>query len=109
MAKLLLEIQHNLSKDIALERIKTILPTLQTQYSDLISELEEKWSGYTNKFKFRIKGFKVSGIVTFQDKAILLDGDLPFFALPFKDQIEQTILAEANKILKWNYDGTGNS
>ncbi len=99
MAKLILQIPHTLSKDQALERIKTLLPNLRSQYSDQISDLEEEWSGYQGNFKFKVMGIKVSGHVTFQDKAIMVDGDIPLIALPFKGQIEDTILTEAKKIL----------
>ena len=99
MAKLILEIPHTLSKDAALNKIKTLLPNLRTEYSDLISDLEENWIGYEGNFKFKIKGYKVSGIVTFKDKSILIDGDIPFSALLFKGKIEQTIISEARKIL----------
>ena len=99
MPKIHLSIPHNLPVNDAQSKVKTLLSSIRTQYSDSISDLEESWSGNTGRFKFKAMGFKVSGVIVFDNNSVNLTGDIPFLALPFKGKIEAAILAEANKIL----------
>jgi hypothetical protein len=100
MPKLELKIPHALSKQDALTRIQRVLPELVTLHSDKISDLEESWSGNTGSFKFKLSGFKVSGTVVVEDSVVIITGDIPFLALPFKSQIENTIRQQAEALLK---------
>jgi hypothetical protein len=100
MPKLVLNIPHALSKQEALSRIQHFLPQLKAQHSDKISDLYESWSGNTGTFKFKISGFKVSGSIVVDDTVVTITGDLPLLALPFKSQIESTIIQQAEELLK---------
>jgi hypothetical protein len=99
MSKIQLSITHNLPVNDAQTKVKTLLSSIRTQYSNSISDLEESWSGNTGKFKFKAMGFKVSGVIVFDNNSVNFTGDIPFAALPFKGKIEDAILSEANKIL----------
>lgn len=99
MPKLELKIPHALSKQEALSRIQRVLPELVEQHSDKISDLKETWSGNTGTFKFKLSGFKVSGTVDVEDSVVIISGDIPFLALPFKSQIENTIRQQAELFL----------
>ena len=100
MPKLEIKIQNNLSQSEALTRIQRFLPELAVQHSDRISDLEESWSGKIGEFKFKISGFKVSGSVTVEDTYVLINGNIPWMAVPFKGQIESTIRQHAEALLK---------
>ena len=45
-------------------------------------------------------GFKVSGNLTVENNKIDIVGDIPFLALPFKQQIEETISKQAKQLLE---------
>jgi len=100
MPKLEIKIPHTLSQQEALTRIQNALPQLKVQHSDKISDLEETWSGNTGTFKFKLSGFKVSGSVIVEDSVVIITGDLPFLAVPFKSQIENTIRQQTEVLLK---------
>lgn len=100
MPNLSLKIPNTLTQPLTLTRIKTFLPELATQNSDRISNQTESWSGSIGTFKFKISGFKVSGVVIVGDDNVLITGDLPFLASPFREQIESTIQQKAEAVLK---------
>lgn len=99
MPKIELNIPHKLTQSEALTRIQTFLPQLKAQHSDKIKDLEESWNGSTGEFSFKILGFKVSGTLQVGEDFVLIKGELPFAALLFKGQIEETIKEEAIKLL----------
>jgi hypothetical protein len=100
MPKLEIKVAHELTQTEALTRIQQFLPDLKAQHSDRISDLKESWSGSTGQFKFRIKGFKVSGSLVVSESEVLIKGDIPFLALPFRGQIESTIKEKAEELLE---------
>ena len=99
MPKIELNIPHSLTKDEALTRIQTILPQLKEQHSDKIKDLDESWINNTGEFKFKISGFKVSGTLQVGENFVLINGEIPFAALLFKGQIENSIKEKAMELL----------
>ena len=99
MPKIELNIPHNLHQREALTRIQNFLPKLKEQHSDRIKDLEESWNGNTGEFKFKISGFKVSGTLQVKESAVIIKGEIPFLASPFKGQIESTIKQQAKELL----------
>lgn len=91
MPKLNVTIDHNLEQYEALKRIKTLLNTMKTQFSDKISNLHEEWDGNTGKFSFSAAKLNVSGMLTVNPSQVELAGNIPLAALPFKGKIESTI------------------
>jgi hypothetical protein len=100
MPKISLNIPHELSQAEALNRIQQFLPQLKEQHSDKIKDLEESWNGNTGEFKFKISGFKVSGTLQVGEDHVVITGELPFAALLFKGQIENSIREKAMELLK---------
>ena len=49
---------------------------------------------------FKISGFKVSGTLQVEDSAVLIKGEIPFAALLFKGQIENSIREKALELLE---------
>lgn len=80
-----MEIPHELSPELAAERIKPLLSILisdpEVQSSgEVISGLEEEWDGLTDKFRFKIGKRSVSGTITVEEKEIRIKCELPFLA-----------------------------
>jgi hypothetical protein len=90
---------HSLPEDEAVRRIKNELAGLKTQFADKIGGLEENWGGNTCKFSLSIKRFPVSGTMVVKPSEIEISGELPFFAVVFKKQIELTIRDKLGKLL----------
>jgi hypothetical protein len=47
-----------------------------------------------------VSGFRIPGSLDVGESVVLIKGDLPFLALPFKGQIEETIKQTAEELLK---------
>ena len=99
MPKIELNIPHELSQAEALTRIQNFLAELKAEHTDQIKDLEESWNGNTGIFSFKISGFKVSGTLQVGEDFVLITGELPFAALLFKGQIENSIREKAMELL----------
>jgi hypothetical protein len=99
MPLLNMTIDHKLTQDEAIKRIKTLLSSVKTQFADKISDLYEEWNGHTGKFSFSALNLNVSGTVTVNTSQVELAGNIPLLALPFKGKIESTIKERAETLL----------
>jgi hypothetical protein len=99
MARFETVVGHGLPEDEAVRRIKNEMADLKTRFADKISGLEEKWDGNTCKFSLSVKGFSGSGTMVVKPVEIEIAGELPFFAVVFKKQIELTIRDRLGKLL----------
>lgn len=96
-----IDYKHNLTKQQSYEKINKLLPELQAQYADKISNPKWSWNSDNSKmdFSMEIMGFDVSGNIDVMDKKLVMEGDLPLIALPFSDKIEDMITAKLKEIL----------
>ena len=99
MSKLDVSIPHELPKEEALTRIKSLLADLQEEQKDKIRNVREDWNGDTGIFSFNAKGFDVSGHITVADDHVNVQGDLPFMLSFFKDTIANVIRDKAGNLL----------
>ena len=99
MANFKMSVPHNLTQEEAINRIKTLLGDVKTQYAGNIDKLEESWNGNSNTFSVTAMGFSVSGVLTVLPGEIALAGDLPFAARLFKGKIESIIREKAESLL----------
>lgn len=96
-----IDYKHNLTKQQSYEKINKLLPELQAQYADKISNPKWSWNNDNSKmdFSMEIMGFDVSGNIDVMDKKLVMEGDLPLIALPFSEKIEDMITAKLKEIL----------
>ena len=99
MSKLDVSIPHELPKEEALTRIKSLLADLQEEQKDKIRGVKEDWNGNIGNFSFNAKGFDVSGRITVADDHVNVQGDLPFMLSFFKDTIGNVIRDKAGTLL----------
>ncbi len=99
MPKINVDIQHNLDKNEATERVKGLLNKMKTDYGDMVQNLEESWTDNKASFSFKAMGMAIKGILDVDDSNVVLDGKIPLTALPFKKTIEDKIREEATKLL----------
>lgn len=99
MAKLNVDIQHNLSQEEALKRIKNLLPDLQKRFENDISDVSETWTENVGTFSFKAKKFPVSGTLTVTEKEVQLRGEIPLLLVARKKQIEETIQQKGKELL----------
>ncbi len=100
MPKSTVTVNHQLGRDEALNRIKGLLGQAKEQYGDRITDLKENWSDNGGTFSFKAMGFKISGSLAVSDTDVVITGDYPFAALPFKGTIEATLRERAERLLQ---------
>ena len=99
MPRVNMSIGHELPSAEALKRIKRLLAHTKKQYGEHISDLKESWKGSTGEFSFRVMGFLVEGTLDVRNREVVLDGKVPWAAMPFKGKIETMIREEAEELL----------
>jgi len=99
MAKLDLTIPHALPQEEALRRIKGLIKNLQEEKKDMITDVSEQWNGNEGEFRFSAKGYELSGNLKVEEKAVIINGQLPFALSFFKGMISQAIREKAGELL----------
>ena len=80
------------------ENAKTI-EQIKAQYSNMIGDLSENWTGYVGTFSGSARGFSVSGNRVVNPAVVTVEIGLPLLALAFKGQIEAGIRNELTTLL----------
>lgn len=84
--------EHNLGKEVALERLRSFSDKVREKYGAQISDMEEKWDEDGNLFfGFKALGMTISGDLKVDDANAKIDGKLPFAAIAFRGKIESEI------------------
>ncbi len=99
MPKMHMEIPHQLGEQEALSRIQTMIPKMKERYGQQIKDVQEEWSGSNGVFAFNAMGFNIKGMIAVQPDEVVLDGNLPIAASPFKGRIESMIRERAAELL----------
>ncbi len=93
------EVPHKLGQDGARQRLERFLEEAQQRLADRVSRMEGRWVGNTLEFSLRSFGMDFSGKIYVEDDRVRVDGRLPFAAVAFRGQIEQTLRAELERAL----------
>jgi putative polyhydroxyalkanoate system protein len=98
--KFQMEVPHNLSADEAKSRLERFIESLQSEFKDKVSDLEQAWNGNTLNFAFKTFGFKIAGAIASLEKKLQVSGDLPFAAMMFKGKIEGEIRTQLERLMR---------
>lgn len=91
---------HTLGQEAAVKRLSHFADHVAAQYKDQVSKLESNWVDNLLNFKITAYGFSFTGVVTVGEQEVVLDGTLPFAALPFRGRIESGFAEELKKALR---------
>jgi hypothetical protein len=99
MPKINLSLPHKLGAEEAKKRVNHLIAETRVKFADLISNVEESWNGNVETFQFKVKGLSVNGMIEARDDAVIIQMQLPFAALPFKNKVESDLLKHARELL----------
>lgn len=94
------KVNHNHGKEKATELAKNFLKKLKAQYGDNVSNLQENWEGSNGSYSCSFNGLNLSAKITVKDDEVVVDGKVPFFALPLSGMIENAIKDSMEKAMK---------
>lgn len=93
------EVNHDLGKDNAIDRLKNFIESIGSKYKDQLKDVEQSWNANIMDFTFRSMGQTISGAMIVNDDNVKVDGTLPFIAMAFRGTIENSIRTELEKAL----------
>ena len=94
------KVKHTHSKEVALEKAKKFLTKLKEENGARVSNLKETWNGDTGQYSCTFNGMKFAAKIIVKDDEVIVDGKVPFFALPLSGMIENAIRDNMMKALK---------
>ena len=99
MAKLAFTIEHTLTKEEALRRIKAFLKEVKKEHGSLLTDLKESWKHDTGSFSFVATGYPIQGTLEVDAPTITLDSEVPLAVRMFKGKIEKVLREQADALL----------
>ena len=100
MPKMNLIIEHKLTQEEAVSRIKNGIEAIKKEFAADIEKLETLWNENHCDFALSVSGFSSRGTMDIKQGEIAISGDLPFMLSLFKDKIESAIKDRVKKMLE---------
>ena len=92
MAKFSIDVPHEQDRDAVVGKLRAYLKSAMEDAPAAVSEVEETWDDEGNlDFAFSAMGFRVAGKVVTDNEKIIVGGNLPFAAMPFRGALESQI------------------
>jgi hypothetical protein len=92
-------VPHQLSKEDALNRIKSLVEQLKAQYGNQVSNVSEEWHDNRCDFSLKMKMFKLSGSIMVDDSKAEIRGTMPPGTGRFEGKAKKLIEEQAKKLL----------
>lgn len=103
MPKITIRVPHELDPATALAKVRPALEKTVTDFQGHDLTIEE--SGAGSQFTFKSMAFTIKGRTEATPSEVVVEVELPFAAIMFKDKAERAIAKNVTRALA---DGTGN-
>jgi len=100
MPQLTVQVPHQLPVDEAAVRLQSFLEKMRADNADRISDVRGEWAGNELRFAFTAVALKIQGTLQVLADEVRVVANLPFAALLFRGQIEETMRSELEKLLR---------
>jgi hypothetical protein len=94
------QIPHQFSQKIAVERVKKGLLEARPHMKDQVTITKEEWEGNALNFAFVAQGKEITGKLEVTEKEFIVDAKLPLLWRMFEGKIEKMIAEQASGMLK---------
>lgn len=85
-------VDHQSDRETAVQRLRQFSDIVRRDLHGQVTDVHEQWDDQGNlSFAFQAMGMKISGQLETDETSVVLNGQLPFAALPFRGMIEQQI------------------
>ncbi len=99
MSSLNIVIPFLIGQNEALRRVKNLIPEIQKEHANDLTDFEETWDGYGCKFSFRGMGLKIIGELQVRLDELDISVKIPFPASLASGKIEEAIKNRASRLL----------
>lgn len=100
MPKFSLEVPHTFTAEEAKSRLERFVDSLQAQYGDKVSDLQQSWDGNKLSFGFKTFGIKIAGAIEALEQKLHVTGEIPFSAMMFKGKIESEVKEKLQRLMR---------
>lgn len=100
MPKFHLEVPHTFTAEEAKSRLERFVDSLQAQYGDKVSDMEQAWNGNKLTFGFKTFGIKIAGAIESLEQKLAVTGEIPFTAMMFKGKIESEVKEKLARLMR---------
>ena len=98
MPKVTVTIPHSADPD---ELVAKVRPAVEKTVSDFEGhDLDITWSGRSAEFSFKSLAFTIKGRSEVRDADVLIEIDLPFAAMMFKDKVQKAITKNLTRAIE---------
>jgi hypothetical protein len=92
MPNVTVTVNHRLSRDGAIRRVRATIASALTQYGSRLQDFRENWDGgYLGFFSASAKGQQATGTVSVNPSDVTVQIELPLIAFGMKGRVEATL------------------
>ena len=99
MPSLITTVEHQLTREEAIDRLQNHAELLRREWGHQISDVTEVWEDHIANFGFKAFGFRITGTVEPRDEDFILNLELPVAAIMLQGAIRQQIEKHLRDIL----------
>ena len=86
---------HRLSKQVARERMNSLIQQLGRDHAPDVSDMRATWQGDALHFRFDVRGFHIEGKAGVTDSEWAVEASIPLLLRPFEGAIRSRVLEVA--------------
>lgn len=93
-------VPHEIDRSLAVDKLKSFMDAAREDSPVELKDIEENWDSDGNlKFAFSAMGFRIAGQLRTEGQEVVVDGDLPFAALPFRGALENQLASKIREAI----------
>ena len=100
MPKMSVTVPHTLGQAAAALRLGGFMEEVQKKYADQLKIVEQNFGQTGGTFAFKTMGMTINGRTEVRESEVLVECDLPFAAMMFKDKAEKAIRKNLTRSLE---------
>ena len=100
MPKFNVNVPHAIDRTEAVTKLRSFMEAAREDSPVPLTDIEENWDDSGNlKFAFSAMGFRIDGQLVTEGEQVLVNGNLPFAALPFRGALETQLAAKIREAI----------
>ena len=98
MPKVTVVVPHNLDPDVIVAKTTQVVDKTIRDFEG--HDLAIQWSGRNADILFKSLGFTIKGRMAVEEQRVLVEIDLPFAALMFKDKVQKAVTKNLTRAIE---------
>lgn len=101
MPKFNVNVPLEIDRTEAIKKLKSFMEAARKDSPVELTDVEENWDDSGNlNFAFSAMGFRIAGEMVTEVQQVLVKGDLPFAALPFRGALETQLATKIREAIE---------